>query len=124
MSTAAVFLDIEKAFDTIWRFGLLHKLQELEFSTRIIKLIAYFLTDRKFKVWLEGEFSTPGETAAGVPQDLQDSVLATILYSLYINYASPHMELILPCSWTIPVFRRRRSIKVVFSANCNAASLQ
>jgi hypothetical protein len=47
MSTAAVFLDIEKAFDATWHSGLPHKLSELEFSTSTIKLIASFLIDRK-----------------------------------------------------------------------------
>jgi hypothetical protein len=32
MSTAAVFLDIEKAFDTTWHPGLLYKLSNLKFS--------------------------------------------------------------------------------------------
>jgi hypothetical protein len=32
-STAAVFLDIEKAFETTWHPGLLYKLSKLEFST-------------------------------------------------------------------------------------------
>jgi hypothetical protein len=73
MSTAAVFLDTEKAFDTTWRSGLLYKLSELEFSASLIELIASFLTERKFKVFLEGEFS------AGVPQG---HVLAAIMYSL------------------------------------------
>jgi hypothetical protein len=41
MSTAAVFLDIEKAFDTTWHPGLLYKLSKLNFSTRIIKLISF-----------------------------------------------------------------------------------
>jgi hypothetical protein len=31
MSTAAVFLDIEKAFDTTWHTGLLYKLAKMEF---------------------------------------------------------------------------------------------
>jgi hypothetical protein len=48
MSTAAVFLDIEKAFDTTWHPGLLYKLSELQFSTSLVKLIAFFLTNRKF----------------------------------------------------------------------------
>jgi hypothetical protein len=55
MLTAAVFLDIEKAFDTIWHSGLLYKLSESEFSTNLIKLIASFLADRKFKVLVEGK---------------------------------------------------------------------
>jgi hypothetical protein len=47
MSTAAVFLEIEKAFDTTWHFGLLYKLSE--FSTGLIKPIAYFLTNKKIQ---------------------------------------------------------------------------
>jgi hypothetical protein len=46
MSTAAVFLDIEKAFDTIWHHGLLYKLSKSEFSTSVIKLISSLLTER------------------------------------------------------------------------------
>jgi hypothetical protein len=43
MSTATVFLNIQKAFDTTWYSGLLYKLSELEFSTSLIKLIGSFL---------------------------------------------------------------------------------
>jgi hypothetical protein len=77
MSTAAVFLDIEKAFDTTWHTGLLYKLSELKFSASLIKLIASFLSNRKFKVSVEGELSSPRKIAAGVPQG---SVLAPVLY--------------------------------------------
>jgi hypothetical protein len=37
MSTAVVFLDIEKAFATTWHPGLLYRLSKLEFSTSLIK---------------------------------------------------------------------------------------
>jgi hypothetical protein len=59
MSThcAAMILDMEKAFDTTWHSGLLYKLSELGFSTSLIELIASFLTDRKFDLLVEGEFS-------------------------------------------------------------------
>jgi hypothetical protein len=80
MSTAAVFLDIEKTFDTTWHPGLLYNLSKLEFSARIIKLISSFLSNRKFRVSVKGEKSTPREIQAGVPQG---SVLSPTLYSIY-----------------------------------------
>jgi hypothetical protein len=40
MSTAAVFLNIEKAFDTTWHPGLLYKLSKSQFSNNLIKLIS------------------------------------------------------------------------------------
>jgi hypothetical protein len=83
-STAAVFLDIEKAFDTTWHSGLLHKLSKLEFSTNVIKLLGSFLSQRKFRVSVEGEMSTPREMQAGVPQG---SVLSPTLFNMYINDA-------------------------------------
>jgi hypothetical protein len=46
----------QKAFDTVWNPGLPYKLSEVEFSTSLIKLIASFLTNRKFKIRVEGEF--------------------------------------------------------------------
>jgi hypothetical protein len=68
MSTAAVFLDIEKAFDTTWQLSLLYKLSKLEISANVIKLLGSFLSERKFRVSEEGEISTPKEMQAGVPQ--------------------------------------------------------
>jgi hypothetical protein len=84
ISTAAVFLDIKKAFDTIWHPGLLYKLSELEFSTNLIKLISSFLLQRTFRVSVAGEMSMPREMQAWVPQG---SILSSILYSMYINDA-------------------------------------
>jgi hypothetical protein len=55
MSTAAVFLDIEKAFDTTWSKGLLYKLSKLEFSKSLTKYIGSYLSQRKFRVSVEGE---------------------------------------------------------------------
>jgi hypothetical protein len=49
MSTAAVFLDIEKAFDTTWHSGLLYKLLKLEFSINFIKLLGFFSFAKKIQ---------------------------------------------------------------------------
>jgi hypothetical protein len=84
LSTAAVFLDIKKAFDTTWHTGLLYKLSKLEFSINLIKLVSSFLSRRKFRVSVEGEMSTPLVIQAGVPQG---SVLSPTLYNMYINDA-------------------------------------
>jgi hypothetical protein len=85
MSTAAVFLDIEKAFDTLRHPGLLCMLSTMEFSTNLIKLISSFLSQRKFRVSVEGEMSTPRHIKAEVPQG---SVLSPTLHNLYINDTS------------------------------------
>jgi len=79
MSTPAVLLDIEKAFDTIWFPGLLYKLSKFHFASSLIKLISAFLSNRKFRVIVEGELSTPRNIQVGMPQG---SVLAPILHSL------------------------------------------
>jgi hypothetical protein len=84
MSTAAEFLDIEKAFDTTWHSGLLYKLSKLEFTTSLVKLIGSFLSQSKFRVTVEGEMSTHRIMQAGVPQDL---FLSPTLFNMYINDA-------------------------------------
>jgi hypothetical protein len=43
MSTTAVFLDIEKAFDITWHLGLLYKLSTLQFSISLVNLLAFSL---------------------------------------------------------------------------------
>lgn len=83
LCTAAVFLDIEKAFDTT-RHHDLYKLLKLNFSVSVVKFISSFPADRKFRFLVEGEMSTPGEIQAGVPQG---SVLSSTLYNLCIDDA-------------------------------------
>jgi retron-type reverse transcriptase len=80
VSTAVVFLDIKKAFDTTWHTGLLYKLSKLDFSASLIKLISSFLSKRKFFVSVEGEMSTLRIMQAGVPQG---SVLTPTLFNMY-----------------------------------------
>jgi hypothetical protein len=48
MYTAAVFLDIEKAFYTTWYNGLLYKLSKMNFSASLIKLVSSFLSIENF----------------------------------------------------------------------------
>jgi hypothetical protein len=55
----------------------------MAFSTNLIKLISSFLSQRKFRVSVEGEMCTLRDIKAGEPQG---SVLSPTLYNLYINY--------------------------------------
>jgi hypothetical protein len=87
MSTAAVFLDVEKAFDTTWHLGLLYKLYESNFSISLIKLVSSFLSQKKFGDLIEGEMFTPWDIQTGVPQG---SVLSPTLVSIYI-YSSNNL---------------------------------
>jgi hypothetical protein len=82
MSTAAVFLDIEKTFDTLWHPGFLYELSTVVFSTNLIKLINSFFSQRKFRLSVEDEISTPRDIKAGVPQGY---VMPPTLYDLYRN---------------------------------------
>ena len=41
-----VCLDVEKAFDAVWRLGLIHKLNSIELKIPIIKWIYSFLSQR------------------------------------------------------------------------------
>jgi hypothetical protein len=60
-----VFLDIEKAFDTNWHFGLQSKLSTLQFSISLIKLIGSFLSQRKLRVSVKGEIFKPSNIQVG-----------------------------------------------------------
>jgi hypothetical protein len=68
LSKAAVFLDIEKAFDITLLLSLLYMLPKLKCSISLIKLISSFLSQRKLRVSVEGEMSLPRNTHAGVTQ--------------------------------------------------------
>jgi len=80
--TAAVFLDIEKAFDQVWHDGLIHKLLQIPVPFQLIKTIKSFLSDRSFQVRVEDSISQIKNIAAGVPQG---SCLSPLLYLVYTN---------------------------------------
>jgi hypothetical protein len=47
--TGAVFLDVAKAYDTVWVKGLLYKLTVLNFPSYLVKAITSYLDCRTFK---------------------------------------------------------------------------
>lgn len=81
-STAAVFLDLEKAFDKVWHKGLIFKMARLNLPLWIIQTTESYLRHRTYKVQINLESSTTRNAEAGVPQG---SVLGPTLFSIYVH---------------------------------------
>ena len=77
-----VCLDVKKAFDAVWRLGLIHKLHSFELKIPIIKWINSFLSQRSVYVKINSTVSSSFCPTAGVPQG---SVIAPILFLIYVS---------------------------------------
>ncbi|GFV47550.1 RNA-directed DNA polymerase from mobile element jockey [Trichonephila clavipes] len=80
--TAAVFLDIQKAFDRVWHTGLLFKLIMYKIPPPLILLLKSYISDRSFTVKINRTFSQVRPAKAGVAQG---SILGPVLFNLYVN---------------------------------------
>jgi ribonuclease HI len=78
----AVFLDIERAFDTVWHRGILNKLGSLGLRGNLALIIQGFLQDRVIRVRLPSATSDQHPLYSGVPQG---SVFSPTLFTIIIN---------------------------------------
>lgn len=78
--TAALFMDINKAFDSVWHKGLLYKLYKLGCSRHLLLLVNSFLSDRKLRVKIQHAISYEFTPEQGLPQG---SPLSPLLYNIY-----------------------------------------
>ena len=75
----SIFFDLEKAYDTTWKYGILKDLHEAGLRGRMPVFISKFLENRNFRVRLGSTLSDPFEQEMGVPQG---SILSVTLFSL------------------------------------------
>ena len=64
----AVFFDLEKAYDTTWKYGILKDLYDLDSRGRLPLFINNFLSNRQFKVKDGSQYSDTFGQENGVPQ--------------------------------------------------------
>ena len=80
--TIGVFFDLEKAYDTTWRHGIVKELKNMGICGNMIRFIHSFLTDRYIKVRVGNNISSPFYQEEGVPQG---SVLSVTCFAVAIN---------------------------------------
>ena len=79
---ACAFLDLEGAFDAVWRNGVLHKLLKLGIKGRLWLIIANYFDERKSRNLINSHTSEWIVTDVGVPQG---SILAVILFLVFFG---------------------------------------
>ena len=78
----SVFFDLEKAYDTTWKYGIMNDLHDFGLKGRLPNFIQNFLTDRQFQVRVGSTLSDFQDQEMGVPQG---SILSVTLFSIKIN---------------------------------------
>jgi hypothetical protein len=95
--TAAAFLDVAKAFDTVWIDGL-SKLTIRTFPSYLVHTISLYLWGRTFEASFQTATSSHRAMRPGVAQG---GLISFVLFSLYVDdvpTTSHHVEL--PSTWT------------------------
>ena len=75
-----IFFDLEKAYDTTWKYGIMKNIHDIGLKGRLPLFIQNFLNDREVKVG--STLSELHKQEQGVPQG---SILSVTLFSIKIN---------------------------------------
>ena len=85
--TGAVFMDLEKAYDLLWRKGLIYKLYKLGITGKFLKWTISFLKDRYCTVRIENQYSSNYLLQNGIPQG---SCISPTLFCIMVNDINLH----------------------------------
>lgn len=98
-SCMSVFFDLDKAYDTAWRHGILLDLHSLGISGNMLNFVRSYLTDRTFRVRVGSSMSQYFTQENGVPQggvisctlfivkmnSLKNALPPSLSYSVYVD---------------------------------------
>jgi hypothetical protein len=82
LDTYVLFLDIEKAYDTVWRAGLLYNLWNKGIKGRMFRVLAQMIDKPTSIVLHNGQFSAPFHPDMGWEQG---DTLATTMFNVHID---------------------------------------
>ena len=77
-----IFVDLQKAFDTVNHGILLNKLEHYGIRGNVLDWFKSYLSERRQFVSINGSSSSLMRTTCGVPQG---SVLGPLLFLIYVN---------------------------------------
>ena len=97
----AVFFDLQKAYDTTWKTGILQDLHDMGLRGCLPKFIENFFTDRTFHILLGNILSKEYEQEEGVPQG---AILSTTLFNIKINDIVNQVDPEVECSLYVDDF--------------------
>ena len=97
----AVFFDLEKAYDTTWRYGIMKDIHKLGLRGRLPTFIESFLADRAMQVRVGSTLSDLYDQEQGVPQG---GVLSTTLFNIKINDIVNCLDNLTDCSLYVDDF--------------------
>ena len=78
----SIFFDLEKAYDTTWKYGILKDLHDMDLMGRLPLFIQNFISERKFRVRVGTTLSIFYDQEMGVPQG---SIVSATLFIVKIN---------------------------------------
>ena len=93
----SIFFDLEKAYDTVWKYGVIRDLHKVGLRGRMPMFIQNFLSNRVFRVRLGSVYSDIHGQEMRVPQG---SILSVTLFILKINSIAD----VIPASFEKSIF--------------------
>ena len=81
-TTTAVFIDLQQAYDRVWRKGLLIKMSNMGVHGKMFKWIQSFLSNRTIQTTVDGTTSSKTTLEEGLPQG---SALSCTLFLIFMN---------------------------------------